>query len=166
MNAADQEKLYHALNQLAAMDGEVREFPARAKAAADYWTDAAAHTDDAAKNKSLTAAAAAVTRLIKDGKVVVKDIGMVIKTDKAISSYAGTAKQYRYKIVAKRLASAKSFDLDAQRLIANVVAMGGDPFKFNPKQDPASKVNVVKTMDHLKQFSNYYNELRVRLAKL
>ena len=52
----------------------------------------------------------------------------------------------------KRLASAKAFDLNAQRLIAHVVTIENDPFKFRPKQDPPSKVNLVKTMDHLRDF--------------
>jgi hypothetical protein len=165
MNTADAKRLTDALGPLASMAVEATEFPARAKATADFWTGAAAQAGDAAKKKSLAAAAAALTGLVKSSKVVLKDIGPMMQ-EKRISGYAGTAKEYRDKVMTKGLASSKAFDLNAQRLIAHVVTIEDEPFKFRPKQDPPSKVNLVKTMDHLKGFSNYYNELRIGLAKL
>jgi hypothetical protein len=165
MNTAENKKLTEALDPLAQMAVELTEFPARAKATADYWAGAAAQAGDAAKKKSAAAAAAALTDLVKNSKVVLKDISPIME-GKRISAYAGTAKEYRDKVMPKRLASAKAFDLNAQRLIAHVVTIENDPFKFRPKQDPPSKVNLVKTMDHLRDFSYSYNELRIRLAKL
>jgi hypothetical protein len=91
--------------------------------------------------------------------VVVKDTAPIMM-DKNLSGYTGTAQQYRDKVVSKRLASLKALDLKAQRLITEVTAIEDEPYKFRPKQDPPSKVDLVKTMEHLKAFSDNYNELQ------
>ena len=165
MNSTEKKKMNDALGPLARINWEIGEFPARAKATAAHWTAAAALPGNAAKKKSLTSAAVTLADVVKRTKVVAKDTAPLM-AEKHLSDYTGTAQQYRDKVVAKRLASLKALDLKAQRLIAEVAAIEDEPFKFRPKQDPPSKVNVVKTMEHLKAFSDNYNELRTRLANL
>jgi hypothetical protein len=82
--------------------------------------------------------------------------------DSSIAEYGGTAKQYRDQVMAKRLASSKSFDLNGQRLITNVLALRDSKKKY-PAQGDA---DVTVTMNSLKAFSDHYHEMRILFAKL
>jgi hypothetical protein len=163
MNAGDREKLTEALGELTKMEVNLNNFAKRGRRASETWTATAAATTDAARKKGISALAVGVTQLAKDGKAVSKDIAGIFKNiDSSIAEYGGTAKQYRDQVLAKRLASRKSFDLNGQRLITNVLALRDSKKKYPAQGD----VDVTVTMNSLKAFSDHYHEMRILFAKL
>jgi hypothetical protein len=166
MNDADKKKLYNALGLITNMTAQLSNLGGRAPRAAKYWADALKKKDstlDAAQKQKLKGAIVAIEKLTKDAKVVAKDLETCGKEagDAALLAKYATGKEYRDKVVAKRLASSKAFDQSAHQFLLGMKSvLSGGMYPGMGEVDP--KV----TVDSLANFSSRYNEMRIGLAKL
>jgi hypothetical protein len=166
MNDADKAKLYSALGTITNLTAQLSNLAGRGPRAAKYWTEAVKKKDstlDAAQKQKLKAAIAAIEKLTKDAKVVAKDLEACGKEagDAALLAKCATGKAYRDTVVAKRLASSKAFDQGAHQFLLGMKGVLGGSM-YPGMREPDAKV----TVDSLTNFSSYYNEMRIGLAKL
>jgi hypothetical protein len=137
----------------------------RSGRAAKYWEEAAKKNSDEENKKKIAAAASDITKLTKDAKTVLKDLAACAKdaTDAKLAAYSGSGKDFREKVAMKRLASAKKLEADGMRFVnglKNILPGGGGLWPGMNDVDP--KV----TVESLTNFSHYWNEMRIELAKL
>lgn len=163
MNPTDTQKLQSALAVLTNVHAELANLVGRGLRASKAWVT----ESENAKNPKVKAGtkqwAAALAQLMKQAKVVDKDLKQLGKEAgdaKLLGKYA-TAKEFRDKVVAKRLASSKAFDEAASRLVLAVLADGGD--NLYPGMN---NVDVKVSMNSMKNFNKRYNDLRISLGKV
>jgi hypothetical protein len=163
VNAAEQKKLAAALAQLGQMEVQLNNLSKRGPRAGQALTVIAGETGDDRK-KAVKALAAGVTQIARDGKTVSKDIAAIFAsaTEKQLNAYGGTAKQYRDQVLAKRLVSSKSFDLNGQRVLLRIESMRDQRNEYPGWKDP----DMIITVNSLKGFSENYNQMRILFAKL
>ncbi|MDP9091886.1 MAG: hypothetical protein M3N95_02835 [Actinomycetota bacterium] len=166
MNDADKKKLHSALGIITNLTAHLSNLAGRSPRAAKYWAEALNKKDsslDAAQKQKLKNAIAAIEKLTKDAKVVAKDLEACGReaSDAALLAKFATAKQFRDTVVAKRLASSKAFDQNAHQFLLSMKGILGSNM-YPGMRDADPKV----TVDSLANFSSYYNEMRIGLAKL
>jgi hypothetical protein len=164
MNDADKKQLYTALGIITNLDAQLSNLASRSTRAGKYWADAykTNKTLDPKQKQNLKAAIEAIAKLTKDAKIVGKDLDACAKDAGAanLAKYA-TGKEFREKVVVKRLASAKAFDQTGGKFLLNLMSvLGSGMYPGQSEADPKVTVNSVKN------FSDYYNKMRIELAKL
>jgi hypothetical protein len=165
MNDADKKQLYNALSIIVNMEAQLTNMMGRSARAAKYWAEAGKKNTsmDEKQKQSLKAAIAGIAQLTKDAKVVLKDLNTCAKEagNTAFLAKYPSGKEYRDKVVVKRLASAKAFDQNGGKFLLNLMnVLGSSMYPGMHEADP--KV----TVDSVKGFSSYYNKMRIELAKL
>lgn len=165
MNDAEKNKLHGAVRTIVNMEGELRNMIGRSPRAAKFWDDAAKSNKglDANQKKKLRDASAAIMKLTSAAKVVLKDLDGALKDSgdaKQLAAYA-TGKEFRDKVLAKRLASSRKFDADASSTMNAITTILGDTM-----WPGMSAVDPKVTINSIKQFSAYFNAMRLDLAKL
>jgi hypothetical protein len=165
MNDADKKQLYSALSIIVNMEAQLTNMMGRSARAAKYWAEAGKKntTMDEKQKQNLKAAINGIAQLTKDAKVVLKDLNSCAKeaSDAKVLAKYGSGKEYRDKVVVKRLASARSFDQNGGKFVLNLMSvLGGGLYPGMRDVDP--KV----TVDSVKEFSSYFNKMRIELAKL
>jgi hypothetical protein len=164
VNAAEQKKLAAALAQLGQMEVQLNNLSKRGPRAGQALAVIAGEPGDDMRRKAVKALAAGVTQIARDGKTVSKDIAAIFAsaTEKQLNAYGGTAKQYRDQVLAKRLVSSKSFDLNGQRVLLRIESMRDQRNEYPGWKDP----DMIITVNSLKGFSENYNQMRILFAKL
>jgi hypothetical protein len=163
VNDADKKKLYAAVSTIVNLEAQLTNLGGRGGRAAKLWAETASKSKDEKVKKGLKAASAGLTELLKDAKVVLKDLNALGKDTGNATLLAGhaTGKEFRDKVVAKRLASSKAFEQKAAKFTNGVMSiLGGNLY---PQM---SDVDVKVSMASLKNFAHYYNEMRIGLAKV
>jgi hypothetical protein len=167
MNDAEKTKLYTAVRTIVNMESELRNMIGRSARAAKFWDDTAKSSKgmDANQKKKLRDAAASIVKLTRDAKVVLKDLDSALKDsrDAKVLATCATGKEFRDKVLVKRLASARKFDTDAMSTMnAITTVLGGGDGLWPGMNEVDPKV----TINSIKQFSSYFTAMRLGLAKL
>ncbi|HZC72256.1 MAG TPA: hypothetical protein VE442_16295 [Jatrophihabitans sp.] len=165
MNDADKRQLYNALGTVTNLTAHLSNLLGRAPRATKYWTDVLKKNGEweAAKKANMKAAITLIAKLTKDAKVVSKDLENCAREagDAKLLAKYPTGKAYRDQVVVKRLASAKAFDQNGAKFVSAMMSVLGSGL-YPGMRDVDPKV----TVDSIKNFSSYFNEMRIELAKL
>jgi hypothetical protein len=160
---ADKKKLRQAIVITVNLQSDLTNLQSRGTRAAKYWAEQAARPNFDAKQKAqLKKISAMALKLVKDAKVVIKDLhtlGME-SNDKLFDKFA-TGKEYRDKHVAKRLASSRALDTNATTFVSSLNSViGGGLWPGMKTVDPQV------TVDSLKEFSRRFGEMRMELGRV
>ena len=162
MNDADKKKVFSAVAIVTNIEGQLKNIIGRGPNAAKEWgEDYKRSTDDEVKKKLKGDLIPGMNSLVKDAKKVLKDLESLAKETetKKIAAYA-TGKDFRTKAT-KLLSSCKDYDVAASKLLLVLMNSLG-----NGLYPGMSSVDVQATVGYLKNFSTYYNSIRIELAKL
>ncbi|MDT4894180.1 MAG: hypothetical protein QOE97_3215 [Pseudonocardiales bacterium] len=165
MNDADKKKLYQGVAILVNMEAPLNNMIGRSARAAKHWTELvkANKTLDEKQRAAMKRVVTGVTKLTTDAKTVLKDLN-ALGTDAGnakLLAAAPTAKEFRDKVVSKRLASSKKFDQDAHQVLLDLKGVLGGSLFIG-----MNDVDVKVTVNSLNDFSSSYNKMRIELAKL
>jgi hypothetical protein len=166
MNDADVKKLYNALSITVNIEAHLNNMLGRGARAGKAWTGWAKAKDrDAAKATKMKDALSLLSKLLKDAKIVLRDLDKATReagNKQNLDKYA-TGKEYRDKILAKQLASLRAWEQNGTKFIT---IMNGlvPPFPFPKPGKPP--VDETVTYDSVTNFLHYYGEMKKELAKL
>jgi len=79
VNDADKKKLYAAVSTIVNLEAQLTNLGGRGGRAAKLWAETASKSKDEKVKKGLKAASAGLTELLKDAKVVLKDLNALGK---------------------------------------------------------------------------------------
>lgn len=165
VNDADVDKLYSALSITTNIDGQMTNLLGRGARAGKFWASwlkESKREADAATN--MKAALAALEKLLKDAKTVMRDLDKATKAaNKATLAKYPTGKNYRDTVLTKQLASLQKWEQNATAFLASMAKVV-PPFKF-PKS-PAALADTTVTYDSMTNYLHYYGEMKKQLAAL
>jgi hypothetical protein len=162
MNDADKKRLSTAIATSMNLQADLTNMIGRGPRAAKFWAEQAKRTNfDAAQKKKLKDISAVTLKLVKDAKVVVKDLHTLhIESNKLYDKF-GSGKEFRDKHVAKRLATSRALDQNATKMVLALKSvLGGGLWPGMREVDP--KVVV----DSLEEFSRRFGEMRIDLGRV
>jgi hypothetical protein len=168
VNDADKKKLQTALMTITTLDGKLEDLLRKGPGAAKYWA-AYVKTNkgltDAQKKRVTGEYVPGMGKLLKDAKVVLKDLNTLYKegsNPKVLASYP-TGKEFRAKLAEKRLASMRAFELFSSKYIFALTTFYG---KNDTDYLGMEQAAVRPAIESIKAAASYYNEIRADLAKL
>lgn len=163
MDDTEMDKLATAVPIVVNMEAQLKNLSGRVDRAIKVWSKAASDSTDAANKQKLKVAVIEMTRLAKDAKVVLKDLNSLAKDsgNAKILASCPTAKAFRDTVANKRLASSKAWDDKAMQFSTAMLRILGG--RMYPGM---GDVDVKVTMQSIKNFNHYYNEMRVAFAKV
>jgi hypothetical protein len=168
VNDADKKKLQTALMTITTLEGKLEDLMGRGPGAVKFWAGQAATNKGMTDKQRQTLKATYVpgmTKLVKDAKVVLKDLNSLYKEGsdaKVLASFA-TGKEFRDKAATKRLATMKAFDQSAAKFVLALTSFFGPGDTDYPGMAEAA---VKPAVAALKGATTYYNTIRIDLAKL
>lgn len=161
-NDADKKKVGDAIVVITSIEGQLENVTKRSANAVKAWTETANTSNNPAVAKTINEVLVPfLKKLTSDAKPVLKDLAALYlegSDAKLLAKYADW-KAFREKATLK-LASSKALDVNASRLLLAVSTVLGGGFYPN-----LGNVDVKVTVDSLKNFSTYFNALRIALAK-
>lgn len=167
MNDAEKQKIYNVLGNVTNLEAQLSNFSRHSANAGKYWATWAKDPNRAPQMvAAMKAALTALTKMTKNAKSVNKDLvkaAMAVKNGTTLDKYA-SAKDYRDKVLAKQLTSARTWDAEAAKFaqkMVNVLQM--KEYKY-PKNTGAS-VDETVTWDSVQHYINYMNQMKVALAQ-
>jgi hypothetical protein len=165
MNDAEKKKLYQGVAILVNMEVPLNNMIGRSSRAAKHWSEQvkANKTLDDKQRAAMKRVVEGVGKLTTDAKTVLKDLNSLGKDagNAQLLAAAPTAKEFREKVVAKRLASSKKFDQDAHKVLLDLMSVLGGKLYIG-----MGDVDIKVTVNSLNDFSSTYNKMRIELAKL
>jgi hypothetical protein len=168
VNDADKKKLDSALMTITTLEGKLEDLLRKGPGAAKYWATYIKTNKgltDAQKKRVTGEYVPGMVKLVKDAKVVLKDLNALYKdasNPKILAAFA-TGKEFRAKHAEKRLASMKAFELFTSKYILALTTFYG---KGDTDYLGMEQAAVRPAVESLKAAASYYNEIRADLAKL
>ena len=169
MNDVDKKKLQSALMTITTLEGKIEDVMKKGPRAAKFWLDEYAAKrpgqPEALQRKLKAVYAPGIMKLLKDAKVVLKDLDTLYKeagSAKVLATYP-TGKEFRLKVADKRLANLKKFDVSASQFVWAVTTHFGPS---DPNYPGMSNEYVRPVIVGLQAVSQYYAAIRTDLAKL
>lgn len=165
MNDADTKKLYSALSITTNIDAQLSNLLGRGERAGKFWTSwLKAAKRDAEQTADMKAALGALAKLMKDAKVVMKDLDKATKAaNKATLAKYPDSKAYRDSVLTKQLASLRMWEQNGTKFVTSMTKVVA-PFPY-PKS-PAALADVTVTFDSVKNYLEYYGTMKKELDKL
>jgi hypothetical protein len=166
MNDADVKKLYGALAITVNLEAQLTNFIGRSGRAGKAWSGwviEKGRDPEAAVNMKTTLSA--LSKLVKNAKVVLKDLDKATKEagNKATLAKYATGKDYRDKVLTKQLASVRAWDQNCAAFMTSMSQVV-PPFPY-PKPTGAG-VDETVTYDSIKNYMHYYSEMKKDLDQL
>lgn len=166
MNDAEAKKIISSLTNVVNMDAALSNFTNRSTRAGKLWaqwgsTNGKAFPQGQAHMK---VALGALSKMIKDAKLVRKDVDKLAKeASPAVLSKYKTGKEYRDKVLRKRLASARSWNQNADKFVAEMAkVLDGFPFVTVAE----GGVDETATVRYVQDFQHYYKAMDTGLNGL
>jgi hypothetical protein len=120
---------------------------------------------DATGKQKLGTVKAQLPAVLSAAKQVRKDIVAFEKDIRELSKYKGTPKEFREKVAAKRLASAKAFEPVADRFVRGMTTLRPDGY-YPGSAQLKPNADAVSTVNSLKAFLTAYRKFQIELVKL
>jgi hypothetical protein len=166
MNDADVNKLYTALRITVNIEAQLTNFIGRSTRAGKNWAGwLKSGQRDPAAATAMKDALSTLSKLIKDAKLVLKDLDKATKEagNKQTLAKHATGKAYRDTVLTKQLASLRTWEQNSTKFMTSM-SKTVPPFPYpKPVQPP---VDETVTYDSIKNFLHYYGEMKKELAKL
>lgn len=166
MNDAEAKKIISALTNVVNIDAALSNFTNRSARAGKLWAQWGSKNGKAFPEGQahMKLALGALSKMIKDAKLVRKDIDKLAKeaSPTALAKYK-TGKEYRDQVLRKRLASAKSFHQNSDKFVAEMAKVL-DGFPFVTVQEGG--VDEKATFGYVQDFQHYYAAMDKGLSSL
>lgn len=167
MNDADVKQLYRALAITVNLETQITNFLSRSGRAGKAWAGWAKEKGrDPRKAAEMKTSLSELSKLMKNAKVVLKDLDKATKdaSNKANLAKYATGKQYRDTVLTKQLASVRAWDQNCTAFITSMSQIVA-PIALYPKPT-GQGVDETVTYDSIKNYLHYYGEMKKGLDQL